>query len=281
MSNLISIRNASFAYWKHEPELPKAIKKRGLDDLNIVFDNLTLNLPAGIVSILGENGIGKSTLLLLMGARLFPAQGQILIADRDSRDFSEALSDPAVEEERNRLVSFVFQNMEFESEEKLGTLLDIVQSQNPHIRRGKSTLQELPQALDIQSLLHRRTQELSKGELQRAVIALAISYGSRILIMDEPVFALEEHHKKQVFLYLREVCSKTGTSLYYTAHDIDICREYADTMLLLYQDQNYKLGAPHEVCTRENLEEAYRVPIATLYQKEHLYRDMLLKKSGA
>jgi ABC-type cobalamin/Fe3+-siderophores transport system ATPase subunit len=135
------------------------------------------------------------------------------------------------------------------------------------------------QSLEIEKLLHKKPQALSKGELQRGIIALAVSYGSRVLIMDEPVFALEERHKQQAFSFLRDWSHASGTSLVYTAHDIHLCRDFADTMLLLFKDKSYKLGPVPEVCTTENLEAAYKVPLDTLYRKENLYRDMLLDKS--
>jgi ABC-type cobalamin/Fe3+-siderophores transport system ATPase subunit len=275
----ISIRDLSFAYW--DIDAPANHAERTVEDLNLVFDGFSLDLPAGVTSVLGENGIGKSTLLLLAGARLFPAGGQVLVDGVDSMDFVDAHLDPETEERRNRLVSFVFQNMEFETEETLGELIDAVAEQAAGTP-GQPTAPDraaMVKALDLGGLLGKKPQVLSKGELQRGIIALAASYGSRILIMDEPVFALEERHKQMSFGFLHDWSRQSGTTLIYTAHDIHLCRDFADTMLLLFKDKSFKLGPVAEVCTPENLEAAYKVPMDTLYQKESLYRDMLLDKS--
>lgn len=274
---VISIKQMSYAYW--DIDAPENHAERTAEDLNVVFDRFSLDLGPGITSVLGENGIGKSTLLLLAGARLFPAKGKVLIHGTDSLDFVDAHLDEAREERRNRLVSFVYQNMEFETEETLGDLIAAVQSQALPEARAALDHQAMVRALEIGSLLHKQPQALSKGELQRGIIALAASYGSRVLIMDEPVFALEERHKRQAFAFLRDWSLASGTTLLYTAHDIHLCRDFASRMLLLFKDKSYKLGPVTEVCTPENLEAAYKVPMDTLYQKESLYRDMLRDKS--
>ena len=185
-----------------------------------------------------------------------------------------------LEDRRNRLVSFIYQNMEFETEENLG---DLIQAVREAARSAGGPNNGPDQALMVTSLdladsLHKKPQNLSKGELQRGIIALAVSYGSHILMMDEPVFALEERHKQQAFGFLREWSHQSGTSLIFSAHDIHLCRDFADAMLLLFRDKQYLLGPVGDICKRENLEAAYRVPLPTLYQKQNLYRDMLRDK---
>jgi ABC-type cobalamin/Fe3+-siderophores transport system ATPase subunit len=206
----------------------------------------------------------------------------------DTSRFLDAHLDPEREEQRNRLVSFVYQNMEFETVESLGDLIaaTLAAGQASASASGQHAAAlaalspaSLAASLDLGKALGQRPQALSKGELQRGIIALAVAYGSPILMMDEPVFALEERHKQQAFGFLRDWCRNSGTHLVYTAHDIHLCRDFADSMLLLSKDKSYKLGPVAEVCTDANLEAAYRVPLDTLYQKEGLYRDMLLGKS--
>jgi iron complex transport system ATP-binding protein len=286
---LISFQNISFAWWN--PDAPENHSERTIDDLTIVFDDFSLDIPAGITSVLGQNGIGKSSLLMLGGARLFPQKGKVLIDDEDSFTFLEAPKNPGLEEYRNRLVSFVYQNMEFDSDDNIGTLFETVAAQagesgaagraaNPTGRNaGTGSPAGIPsdmiRALELGPVLHKKTQELAKGDLQRAVIGLALCYGSRILIMDEPVFAMEDRHKQAAFEYVRSHCLSTGTHMVYTAHDIQLCRDYADTMVLIHKDKSVLTGPVAEICTDRNLEEAYGVPIETLHKREHLYREML------
>ena len=278
MTSLISIRHITYAYW--QPDAPAAASQRTAADLNLVFRDFSLELPPGITSIMGENGVGKSTLLLLAAARLFPAEGSVVIDGQDSREFMDAPTNPGREERRNRLVSCIFQNLELETEGNLGEVLQTVQASDPRRAERVAVLAGLNQALQLEPCLGKRLQDLSKGEMQRAILGLAISYGSKILVMDEPVFALDEGLKVLAFAYLQSYCRSTGMHLIFSAHDIDLCKTWSDQMLLLHSDHSYQLGPTAQVCTPANLEAAYRAPLSTLYQKHELYREMLLGKAG-
>lgn len=256
-----------------------------------IFRNLSLELPAGVMSVVGENGIGKTSFLLLAGGRVFPQEGQVTMFGRDSADFARALERPELEEERNRLVSFVYQNMEFESAESLGDLMSFVY-ENGYSSEGASGATPDPnlpallqKELDLEAFAHKRTQELSKGQLQRGIVALSLLYGSKLVIMDEAVFAMEEPQKDRTLAFSRDFCLSHGMSMYYKAHNLDLTEKYADTMLLFRRHGAPLLGPVSEVCTRENLEDAYRVPMDALYQRDRLYREMLVNlntgKGGA
>lgn len=278
---IIRLDGVTWAWWN--PDAPPNHAQRTVDDLNIVWDDLDLDFPSGITSVLGENGIGKSTLLLLAGGRLHPPKGTVTILGTDTATFRTAEDPESAEERRNRLVSFVYQNMELDTPLSLEAVLEEVVAtgawkDRPGLGdRGEALLDELPAALDLEGVWSRRLQELSKGELQRALIAMAACYGSPVIIMDEPTFAMEPRHRDMSFRWLSSFCEETATSLIYTAHDIDLCRDHARHMLLIGKDKSLLLGPVAEVCTRENLEEAYQVPMDTLYRKENLYRDMLRK----
>jgi len=82
----------------------------------VLFQGLDLALPRAVVSFIGQNGTGKSTLLLLASGRLLPTEGRVLIRGRDSRELTD-------EADRQSLVSFVYQNMEFETDQPIGELL--------------------------------------------------------------------------------------------------------------------------------------------------------------
>ncbi len=240
-----------------------------------VFGGLTLQIPSGVTSLVGPNGVGKSTFLLLAGARLFPTEGAVSIFGRNTREFAGVESDPEQESKRNELVSFVYQNMEFESEQPLGELLDLVYEAG--IWEDKSDLftRELIDLLELGPELGKRTGELSKGGMQRAVIAFSLLYGSRIIAMDEPVFALEEHQKQRVFEYLVDVAARYSRTVLFSAHELNITESYSDTMLLFGKDGSLVFGPTKEVFTRDSVERAYQVPYDLLHRKEQLYREML------
>ncbi len=234
----------------------------------MVFGDLSLSLPKGLVTLVGQNGTGKSTLLLLASARLYPTRGKVEILGRDSSELTD-------ENERNRYVSFIYQNMEFETEEPIGALMDFVYEHGFHTARDPGLIKVLTSVLELSGVLNKKTQEVSKGELQRAIIAFSLLYGSRIIMMDEPIFALEDRHKLQVMGFLKEYALERSISIYYSIHEFEISRGYSDWALLFYKDRSIRLGRTDEMLTRSRIEEAYEIPYGMLYRKEHLYREAL------
>ncbi len=244
-----------------------------------VFDGLTIDLPGNVLSLVGENGIGKSTFLLLAGARLFPTEGDVYVMGRNTKDFSDAFTNPELEEERNRNVSFIYQNMEFETEESIGDLMEHVYRMGYHDGHDQGFLQDLRSVLELDEVAHKQLQYVSKGELQRAIIAFSMLYGSLVLMMDEPVFALEDHQKERAFEFLVDYAHRTGVAIYYSAHELRLTQKYSDHVLLFRKDGDIVLGPTEQIFTRDMLETAYQAPMDALYRKEHLYREMLNQAS--
>ena len=238
-----------------------------------VFEGLDLELPRGIVSLVGQNGTGKSTLLALAAGSILPDSGRVLVRGVDTRDLRDEAS-------RQRLVSFVFQNMEFETEEPIGALLSMVHAGGFHAEKKPGLVRDLVEVFGLQAVLGRRTQELSKGGLQRAILAFSLLYGSPILIMDEPVFAMEEQQKYRAFEYLTSYAAKKGITIYYSAHELELTERYSEHMLLFHKDAPPLLGPTPELYVRERIEEAYQVPITMLKTRERLYRKILIERTS-
>jgi ABC-type cobalamin/Fe3+-siderophores transport system ATPase subunit len=266
----------------------------GNDD---IFAGLDLQIPRGIVSLVGQNGTGKSTLLLLASGRLVPTQGKVLIRGHDTRDLQN-------EAERQELVSFIYQNMEFDTEEPIGRLLSFVYENGLHTRGRKDpvaermpritvaermpritvaermpriTVAELVEVFELAPILGRRTQEVSKGELQRTILAFSLLYGSPLIAMDEPIFALESHQKQKAMDYLARRARQEEMGLYYSVHELDISQKYSDYILLFSREAAPRLGRTSEIFTRETIEKAFEVPFDMLKKREELYRKYLVE----
>jgi ABC-type cobalamin/Fe3+-siderophores transport system ATPase subunit len=233
-----------------------------------IFKGLSLALPGGLTTLVGQNGTGKSTFLLLAGGRVLPDEGSVTINGRDSREIRD-------EDERNRLVSFIYQNMEFESEETSGTLLEYVAGEGHH--KDGRLLSELIEAFELKDCLNRKFHENSKGDIQKICIAFSLLYGSPYIMMDEPVFALEHIWKERVLEYLKDYTRRHETAVYFSLHELDLSRKYSDNALLFHKDNSIILGPSSQVLERDFVEKAYQVPMELLYQREHLFRDHLLK----
>ena len=242
----------------------------------LLWEGFSATLPGGFVHLVGPNGCGKSTLLLLASGRLVPLAGSVTLLGKNPQSLPE--------EERNLLASFIYQNMEFETDEKVDGLLRQVYANGSHkgtasaIRSDgghKDLLSEVIAVFELGGLLNHPLTGLSKGEIQRVLLAFSILYGSESLFMDEPMFAMELPQKERSLSYLRDFVKKTGTTIYLSMHDLDLTRKYADTVLLIYPNHDMDLGTPEEVLTDEDLEKAYGVPASMLrdgeaYTRKHL-----------
>jgi ABC-type cobalamin/Fe3+-siderophores transport system ATPase subunit len=235
-----------------------------------VFKGLTLTLPGGVASLIGQNGTGKSTLLLLAAGSILPTSGKVLLRGIDTRGLTD-------EEERHRYVSFIYQNMEFETEEPIGRLLQFVYENGFHAEKNAVLIPELVEVFELSPVLERRTQEVSKGELQRTILAFSLLYGSPLLVMDEPIFALEDYQKKRAMDYLSGYSRTHGVSLYYSVHELDISEKYSDHILLFSRNAAPRLGPTAELFSRDTIEKAYEVPLFMLKKREQLYRTCLME----
>jgi ABC-type cobalamin/Fe3+-siderophores transport system ATPase subunit len=239
------------------------------DSQTLVFNRLSLEVPRGVTTLVGQNGTGKSTFLLLAAGLLHPVEGKVRLLGRDTGSLGE-------EQERQRWVSFIYQNLEFETDEAIGELLEYVHARGFMAGEGEGLIAELVEVCELQRLKGRRLQNLSKGELQRAIIAFSILYGSRVLMMDEPIFALEDHQKRNIMQFLVEYVHAREMSLLYSVHELDLSRRYSDHLLLFRKEGPPTVGPTEELFSRDNIEDAYQVPLTMLKDRERLFRRFLL-----
>jgi iron complex transport system ATP-binding protein len=259
-----------------------------------VFQAFSADIPGGFVSLTGPNGSGKTTFMLLAGGRLMPSSGKIELLGQDTRILSGIIADdsgqagsgltPEREHARNLACSFIYQNMEFEEQDgdasNAGTLLEFVYANGGHVQKEESFYRDVLSAFELERLLTRKLDGLSKGEQQRMLLAFSALYGSRVIMMDEPVFAMEQRQKEKALDFFRNLHIRTGVSIYVSLHELSLTRKYADTAMLFYPDRTIDLGTCDEVLTKEALERAYGVPESMLYDAERLTRDALSERSA-
>ena len=244
-----------------------------------VFEHFSAELPGGFVSLVGQNGCGKSTLMLLASGRLSPCGGAVSLLGQNPAELDD--------ERKNLLASVIYQNMEFETDDKAGELLSFVYRNGAlggsarAVRSDADLLSEAVDVFELSGVMERPLTKLSKGEIQRVLLAFGVLYGSRSLFMDEPLFALEPRQKEAALAYLKEFVRVTGRTVYISMHELDLTKKYADTVLLFYPNRDMALGTPEEVLTRDEVEKAYGVPYAMLKDHENLSREYLNSLSRA
>lgn len=279
MESAVRFEDVSFFYPKREIEVVdsdiRAVENP--DEVTQVFASVTTELPAGMMAVIGQNGYGKSTLLLLAAGRLFPHEGRVTVFGTNTSAFRDADRDPEVEQERNRYASFIYQNMEFESDQSVGELMEYVYNNGFHESRDSRLPDELTRVLELHGFLTKRMQHLAKGQLQRAIIAFSVLYGSRMIVMDEPVFALEEPQKDRAFGFLMEYSRVQNVPVYYSVHNLELSQKYSDYLLLFERDRSFVVGPTAELFTRDRIEAAYQAPMDTLHRRDSLYREVMIR----
>ncbi len=204
--------------------------KRYSPDRPALFENLNLDLRQGeYVAIMGESGVGKSTLLNLLAGLDRPDSGRVVL---DGIDLS-ALDDDAATLLRRRAIGFVFQAFHvlpyLSVSENVALPLDLLAT--PSAERGRRTL-EMLNAVGIGALAARRARELSGGEVQRIAIARALVHKPRLLLADEPTGNLDARSAEQTLALLRaQIKDNAGAGVLITHSRA--AADTADRILLL------------------------------------------------
>lgn len=191
------------------------LAKRYSKDRPAIFENVELELRQGeYLAIMGESGVGKSTLLNLLAGLDKPDHGHVLL---ESVDLS-TLDDDATTLLRRRAVGFVFQAFHvlpyLSVEQNVALPLDLLGIGEPE--RGRRT-REMLSAVGIDALAKRHTRELSGGEVQRVAIARALVHRPRLVLADEPTGNLDTRSAAQTLALLRaQVKENAGAGILIT-----------------------------------------------------------------
>ena len=185
-----------------------------------VFENLTLDVERGeMLAIVGPSGIGKSTLLHLLGGLDTTDSGQIRVADHDLT----SMSNDELARFRNRNVGFVFQFHhllpEFSAAENVampGWIGRIDQAEA--LKKAEALLSEL----GLASRGRHYPNQLSGGEQQRVAIARALLADPLLFLADEPTGNLDLETSERVFELMRECHSKRGLTSVIVTHNPDL-----------------------------------------------------------
>jgi len=191
------------------------LSKRYAPDRPVLFEGLDLELRQGeYLAVMGESGVGKSTLLNLLAGLDRPDSGRVLLEGADL----STLDDDAITLLRRRAVGFVFQAFHvlpyLSVEQNVALPLDLLGVTEPE--RSRRTALMLA-AVDIAPLAKRYARELSGGEVQRIAIARALVHRPRLVLADEPTGNLDPRTAAQTLELLRaQVKANAGAGILIT-----------------------------------------------------------------
>lgn len=253
-------------------------------DLRVAYPgfalDVSLRLPGRGVSVLfGPSGCGKTTVLRAL-AGLMRAQGRVALPNEVWQDDARRVWRPC----HKRAIAYVFQEASLFAHLSVRANLDYGLRRTPPAQRRVS-LDEAVSLLGIAHLLDRRAPGLSGGERQRVAIARALLTSPRLLLMDEPLSALDAARKAEILPYLERLNAHSQVPMVYVTHALDEAARLADHLVLMDAGKVLTSGPAVEVFARLDLplsqwDEAGAVLEATVAEHDPAYGQSRLDVSG-
>ncbi|WP_069866372.1 ABC transporter ATP-binding protein [Streptomyces malaysiensis] len=198
---------------------------------------LDLHIPAGsFFALLGASGCGKTTTLRMIAGLEDPSTGTVRLAGEDITDLPP----------HKRPVNTVFQSY------ALFPHLDIFENVAFGLRRRgiksvKKQVEEMLELVQLGDFARRKPQQLSGGQQQRVAVARALINHPQVLLLDEPLGALDLKLRRQMQLELKRIQTEVGITFIHVTHDQEEAMTMADTVAVMNSGRVEQRGAPAEL----------------------------------
>lgn len=200
-------------------------------------DDLSLTIPAGsFFALLGASGCGKTTTLRMVAGLEDPTSGRVMIGDRDITN-TRAYQRP---------VNTVFQSY------ALFPHLDIYENVAFGLRRRgikdvKGQVEAMLELVELGPMARRKPSQLSGGQQQRVAVARALINEPDVLLLDEPLGALDLKLRRQMQIELKRIQTEVGTTFVHVTHDQEEAMTMADTVAVMNAGRIEQMGHPADV----------------------------------
>ena len=219
--------------------LDQVVKR--FDEL-VAVDGVSLEIPRGsFFALLGPSGCGKTTTLRMIGGFEEPTSGRIFLADRDvvglppyKRDVNTVFQSYALFPHMT-----VFDNVAFGLERRRVPKAE-----------ARQRVQEILDLVDLGGRENRKPRQLSGGQQQRVALARALVNNPQVLLLDEPLGALDLKLRKQMQLELKRIQHEVGITFVHVTHDQEEAMTMADTIAVMNSGRIEQLGSPTELYER-------------------------------
>jgi iron complex transport system ATP-binding protein len=222
-----------------------------------VLDNISFEVNKGtFLAVAGPNGAGKSTLLKLLSSIIKPTTGSVIIDSEDIQSYKAQQLAKKIAVVRQEFVpAFGFTVLE-----------TVMMARTPYFgsagfesKTDREIVNEALKATETEKFADRQLAQLSGGERQRVFIARALAQNTPILLLDEPTSYLDLRHQVQIYDLLKMMQLEKGKTIISVTHDINLAGQYCDEVLLLSEQNDYLMGPPGNVFSRQNLEKTFKV----------------------
>ncbi|MCH7658592.1 MAG: ATP-binding cassette domain-containing protein, partial [Bacteroidetes bacterium] len=235
------MRNREPVLLTNELEIGFTVSKYRKDS---VYSGINISAANGeLVALIGQNGIGKSTLLRTLANLQKALSGEILIKDTEISEYKRI--------EIARIISFVSTEPVRIANLKVFELVAL--GRFPHtnwagrLKQGdRKVVQEAIRLVGLEGFEQKPVSEISDGERQRAMIARTLAQETGIVILDEPTAFLDLPGKYEIIQILNDLASNTGKTIIFSTHDLNIALHQADKIWLMLPGE-IVAGAPEDL----------------------------------
>jgi spermidine/putrescine ABC transporter ATP-binding subunit len=208
----------------------------------MVLKNVTVDVGSGeFLTLLGASGSGKTTLLRIIGGLVLPTVGRIRVGRRDITQLPP----------EKREIGFVFQNYALFPHmtvwENVGFALKVRK-----VAAGEITnrVRDVLTLVGLSDLGNRYPAQLSGGQQQRVALARAIVFQPKVLLLDEPLGALDRQLRQRLGLELRSLQRRSGITMVYVTHDQEEAFTMSTQVAVMREGEILQIGAPEEIYRR-------------------------------
>ncbi len=203
---------------------------------------------SGVTALFGRSGSGKTSIVNMLAGLVTPERGKVVIKDRVLFDSDSGIDIPP----QQRRLGYVFQ------EDRLFPHLNVRKNLLYGWKRAPRTarriqLEHVVEMLGIERLLERHPAKLSGGEKQRVALGRALLANPSLLLMDEPLAALDQARKEDVLPFIERLRDEFDVPIVYVSHSMEEIVRLADTMVLISDGQVEAVGAVDDVMGRLDL----------------------------
>ncbi len=235
---MLEVRNLSFSY-----------KGNG----NKVLDDVSFSLESGsFAAVLGNNGVGKSTLLKCIDRIIKPGSGTVTADGRDLLSMKG--------KELAKHVAYVAQD----ARKTDASVFDaVLLGRKPYIKWDASEedydrVSDMLKKLDLEDYALRSVSTLSGGEAQKVTIARALVQEPRILLLDEPTSSLDPRNQHDIMKLVRSIAKEQDILVVCVIHDLNLAIRYCDRYIFMKDGKVFAAGG-REVMTPDIIEEVYNM----------------------